>query len=216
MKDQLPKETQIITRDPDAIQSDNARICTASLGTFWRAWLQKPLAVGAVWPSSKVLAKLICSEVGANQGAILELGPGTGVFTQALLDKGINPATLFLVESAPEFVQTLRRQFPRVAVHEASALNLAALADIADQQFAAAISGLPLRAMADHDIESIISATFDRLQNGAKLFQFTYGWRNPVPQWIMAKYHLRAYKIGRVWRNLPPAAVYRIERAHAG
>ena len=60
--------------------------------------------------------------------------------------------------------------------------------------------------------DAIIGATFAHLRPSAALYQFTYGWRNPVPEAIMQKYKLRAICLGRVWANIPPAAVYRIER----
>ncbi len=182
-----------------------------SLPTFWRAWLRTPLGVGAIAPSSSALARLICSEVSAQHAPILELGPGTGVFTRELLARGVKPRDLLLVEHAEEFIDTLTAQFPGVAIAHASASELAKIPQIKAQNFGALISGLPLRAMAPDVIEAIIGAAFAHMAPGAALYQFTYGWRNPVPQILMKQLGLQATCIGRVWANLPPAAVYRIE-----
>ncbi len=106
----------------------------------------------------------------------------------------------------------LRRRFAGAHIHAGSALDLAPLAD-AGLQVGAVVSGLPLRAMPDAAIEAIMRGAFCCLRSDASLFQFTYGWRNPIPASIMHKLGLRARKLGSVWKNLPPAAVYRIERA---
>ena len=203
---------QMKLQTADATAKTPAPATTPKLAAFWRAWLRKPLGVGAIAPSSRALAELICSEINASRAPVLELGPGTGVFTQALLDRGVRPADLYLVEAAEEFIALLNHRFPGVAIAHASAAELAEIHHLKARRFDAAISGLPLRAMAPEIIDAIIGATFAHLRPSAALYQFTYGWRNPVPEAIMQKYKLRAICLGRVWANIPPAAVYRIER----
>ncbi|TIV94667.1 MAG: phospholipid methyltransferase, partial [Mesorhizobium sp.] len=65
---------------------------------FFRAWLSEPLRVAAVTPSGRALAALIVSEISPATGPVLELGPGTGVFTRALLGRGIAEENLALIE----------------------------------------------------------------------------------------------------------------------
>jgi phosphatidylethanolamine/phosphatidyl-N-methylethanolamine N-methyltransferase len=180
--------------------------------TFVKAWIRNPLGVGAVWPSSQALATLMCQEASELKRAVLELGPGTGVFTRALLQRGTAPSNFFLVESSEAFVVNLRAQFPDVIVVHGQAQNLSNFDLIRDKRFDLVVSGLPLRAMPESTIEQIISSVFAHLDTEARLYQFTYGWRNPVPKWVMEKHQLQASLVGRVWRNLPPAAVYRIQR----
>lgn len=135
------------------------------------------------------------------------------MFTQALLDQGLRSADLYLVEYAEEFIALLNQRFQGVVIAHASATELAEINHLKARRFGATISGLPLRAMAPEVIDAIIGAAFAHMQPNAALYQFTYGWRNPVPDAIMQKYKLHATCIGRIWANLPPAAVYRIERA---
>ena len=71
---------------------------------FIRSWIEKPLTVGAVAPSGKALARVMANYVDpAGRGPIVELGPGTGPVTEALVERGIDPARLTLVEFDPEF-----------------------------------------------------------------------------------------------------------------
>jgi phospholipid N-methyltransferase len=183
--------------------------------TFLRSWVLRPRCVGAIAPSSSALARLICSEVDASCAPVLELGPGTGVFTQALLARGLEPRQLTLIEALPEFAALLRRRYPeaRVLTCDAAALIEAAL--FPGACVGAAVSGLPLRAMPINVIDEIISGVFAWLRPGACLYQFTYGLRCPVPPSILQRHRLCAQAIGRVWRNLPPATVYRIGREDA-
>src|SRR3954453_18339342 len=75
---------------------------------FAREWLNKPSAVGAVWPSSSQLAKGMAARVpSCGDGLVVELGGGTGAVTQALLERGINPKRLMVIERSPAFVQHL-------------------------------------------------------------------------------------------------------------
>jgi phosphatidylethanolamine/phosphatidyl-N-methylethanolamine N-methyltransferase len=81
---------------------------------FIASWLQHPLKVGAVSPSGKALAQAIAAEIDPEiPGPIVELGPGTGPVTEALIERGIAPERLVLVEYDPDFCKLLRRRFPR-------------------------------------------------------------------------------------------------------
>src|SRR5436305_6607422 len=76
---------------------------------FFRSWVEKPLAIGAVTPSGKVLARTMASYVDpAVRGPVIELGPGTGPVTTALVGQGIDPARLVRVEFNPAFCLLLR------------------------------------------------------------------------------------------------------------
>src|SRR5436853_7296737 len=76
---------------------------------FIRSWLEKPLATGAVTPSGRVLARTMARYVNpTTAGPVVELGPGTGPVTEALIAEGIAPERLVLVEFNPTFCQLLR------------------------------------------------------------------------------------------------------------
>ena len=61
---------------------------TLTLGwTFFRQWLKNPLGMAAISPASQQLARQMMSELPRGSRRVIELGGGTGVFTQALLDQ---------------------------------------------------------------------------------------------------------------------------------
>lgn len=177
---------------------------------FFTAWLANPLRVASVVPSSARLAAAMTREVSAATGPILELGPGTGVFTRALLARGVAEEDLVLVESGPEFLGALRREFPRARLLgiDAATLRSAPLFDA--RKAGAAISGLPLLAMPTHKVAAILLGIFEQLEDGGALYQFTYGPRAPVPRRLLDQLGLQAVRIRTVLANLPPASVYRI------
>lgn len=181
--------------------------------SFFAQWLMDPLRVAAVAPSGSGLARLITSEISPQQAPVIELGPGTGVFTQALLARGLRADQLALIELGASFVARLEARFPGVQVLHRSAADLASLDPFEGQKAGAIVSGLGLLAMPEPVVTAILQGVVHHLAPGAGLYQFTYGPRCPVPPVVMTSLGLRAEKIGRVWANLPPASVYRITRA---
>jgi phospholipid N-methyltransferase len=143
---------------------------------------------------------------------VVELGPGTGVFTRALLARGVPEDDLTLIEFGAEFLPGLRRRFPsaRILQMDAALLGESDVFDGADA--GAVVSGLPLLSMSPRKQEAILSGVFSVLRTGGALYQFTYGPRCPVPKIILERLGLEAEHIGMTVRNLPPAAVYRIVR----
>src|SRR3569832_1752480 len=76
---------------------------------FIRSWIDKPLRTGAVMPSSKVLARAMARPIDpAATGPVIELGPGTGPVTAALVERGVDPARLVLVEFNTTISRMLR------------------------------------------------------------------------------------------------------------
>ena len=181
-------------------------------GAFLRAWLAAPLRVASVMPSGPALSRLITSEVLPDAGHVVELGAGTGVFTRALLDRGIDESDLTLVEFDMDLVMLLRRKFPRARVLRMDAAGLGAAGLVTLSPVAAVISGLPLLGMPNDKVRAIISGAFGLLRAGGAFYQFTYGLQCPVRRAVLEPLGLQANRIGRALANLPPAAVYRIER----
>ena len=66
--------------------------------TFFRQWLKNPLAIAALSPSSRILAREMINQLPEHAGRVIELGGGTGVFTRALLERGVAPEDLLVVE----------------------------------------------------------------------------------------------------------------------
>lgn len=183
--------------------------------SFFRAWAGDPTRVGAITPSGTALAEIITREITPSQAPVIELGAGTGVFTQALLDRGLREQDLTLVESGPEFAAMLERRFPRARVLHMDAAALSRY-DLFDGAGAGAIiSGLPLLAMPARKTITIMKGAFGHLRNGGALYQFTYAPRCPVARRILDRLGLRATRIGRALLNMPPATVYRITRRNS-
>lgn len=185
---------------------------TDTLG-FFLAWLRNPLRVAAVAPSGRALAGLITSEITAETGPVIELGPGTGAFTRALIGRGVREQDLALIEFGPEFVAGLRLRYPHARLLQMDAARLASVDLFDGRPAGAVVSGLPLLSMPPRKIYAILAAAFSQLTPGAAFYQFTYGPRCPVPRAILERLGLRAERIGGTFANLPPAAVYRIHRA---
>jgi phospholipid N-methyltransferase len=177
---------------------------------FFRAWIRDPLRVASITPSGNSLSDLIVREIAPETGRVIELGPRTGVFTRALLRRGVAEEDIVLVENGPEFAGLLQMRFPKARVVCADA---AKLARFCPEPAGAAISGLPLLSMRPEKVFAILAGTFSRLGEGAALYQFTYGLRCPVPRVVLERLDLSAVRIGSTMRNLPPAFVYRISRA---
>lgn len=178
---------------------------------FFKAWLGDPSRIGSLVPSSAKLADLITRSVDTTGGPVLELGPGTGVFTRKLLERGTRQQDLTLVEFGADFAHALQQRFPDANVVCLDAGRLwHARSDF--PLHIAAISGLPLLSIPPRNVFRILRSTFELLRPGSSLFQFTYGWRCPVPTEILTRLDLEAQRIGTVVRNFPPASVYRISR----
>ncbi len=142
-------------------------------------------------------------------GDVLELGPGTGVFTAALLERGLPPERLTLIEYDKVFAAALRARFPRVRVIEGDAFAFAAL--VGSMSFSAVVSGLPLLNTPREMGRALIAQALANSVRGAPFVQFSYGFGPPVPAPEGASVVLTT----RIWRNLPPAAVW-VYRSKAG
>jgi len=180
--------------------------------SFFLHWLSDPLQTGAVAPSSPALAAAMTAEIAPEIAPVIELGPGSGALTRALLDRGIPPQQLALIEQSPRFAYALRERFPDIRVLCADAVALDLIDVFPGERAGAVVSGLPLRLMPAYKVSAILASAFTRLRPGGAFYQFTYGWRSPVPRAILDRMGLTATLIGRTLVNIPPAAVYRIAR----
>jgi phosphatidylethanolamine/phosphatidyl-N-methylethanolamine N-methyltransferase len=174
---------------------------------FIRSWIEKPLSTGAVMPSSRVLARAMarCVDPQAD-GPVIELGPGTGPVTQALVKQGIDPARLILVEFNPDFCRLLRSRYPQATVVQGDAYRLRRLLETYVAEPAAAIvSGLPLVTKPLRTRLRLISDAMTLLATGAPFVQFTYAMLPPIPKELSG---VRAEASELIWMNLPPARVW--------
>jgi phosphatidylethanolamine/phosphatidyl-N-methylethanolamine N-methyltransferase len=177
---------------------------------FLRSLLNNPLKVGALAPSSPKLSRLMASRVDPGTDPVLEIGAGTGVITRALLEKGISPERLFVIEQDPFLAAFLRREFPNICVRRGEAIDAPCiLAEEAIGRVKTVISSLPLRNLPMADQVETVRAMMNALAYGGQLIQFTYAAGCPIPSQRLG---LKAECLGRVWMNFPPAAVWRFTR----
>jgi phosphatidylethanolamine/phosphatidyl-N-methylethanolamine N-methyltransferase len=174
---------------------------------FIRSWLEKPLSTGAVMPSGRFLARAMARLVDTEvPGPVIELGPGTGPVTEALVEQGVDPARLVLVEFNPIFCRLLRSRYPEATVVQGDAYRLKhLLGSLLREPAAAIVSGLPLFNKPLRTRLRLIADAFGLLLPQAPFIQFTYAVVSPIPR-NLPGVHARSTE--RVWRNLPPAQVW--------
>jgi phospholipid N-methyltransferase len=177
-----------------------------------RAWVSDPLRVGAVVPSGRSLARLITSQISPVSAPVIELGAGTGAFTRALLDRGIDERQLALVEGNAMFAELLALRFPQAHTLRIDAAQLKTVELFGRHAAGAIVSGLPLLSMPPKQVIAILEGAFLQLRADGAFYQFTYGPRCPVKRTLLDRLGLKASRIGRTVANLPPATVYRIRR----
>jgi phosphatidylethanolamine/phosphatidyl-N-methylethanolamine N-methyltransferase len=174
---------------------------------FLRSWIEKPLHMGAVMPSGKVLARTMAQYVDINSsGPVVELGPGTGAITSALIERGVDQKRLVLVEYNPGFCALLRDRYPHAKVVQGDAYALRdSLWNVLSAPAAAVVSGLPLVTKPMLTRLKLVRDAFAALAPGAPFVQFTYSVAPPIPKSLPG---VSTEASERIWMNLPPARVW--------
>lgn len=174
---------------------------------FLRSWIEKPLHMGAVMPSGRVLARTMAQYVDREaEGPVVELGPGTGAITNALIEHGIDQKRLVLVEYNPGFCALLRERYPQAKVVQGDAYALRdALWDVLKTPASAVVSGLPLVTKPMLTRLKLVRDAFLALAPGAPFVQFTYSVAPPIPKSLPG---VSTEASERIWMNLPPARVW--------
>ena len=174
---------------------------------FLRSWIEKPLHMGAVMPSGRVLARTMAQYVDVeSSGPVVELGPGTGAITNALIEHGIDQKRLVLVEYNPGFCALLRDRYPHAKVVQGDAYALRdSLWDVLNVRASAVVSGLPLVTKPMLTRLKLMRDAFLALSPGAPFVQFTYSVAPPIPKSLPG---VSTEASERIWMNLPPARVW--------
>jgi phosphatidylethanolamine/phosphatidyl-N-methylethanolamine N-methyltransferase len=178
---------------------------------FLKSWFQSPLKTGAVAPSGKALARTMAGFVDVKStGPVIELGPGTGPVTEALLKHGIAEERLVLLEYSPDFCSLLKQRFPKATIIKGDAYALkSTLAAMLKEPVAAVVSSLPLLTMPQDQRLALLSEAFDMMQDNAPFIQFTYSAMSPIPlDGAAHKTKFSAKSSSRIWLNIPPARVW--------
>jgi phosphatidylethanolamine/phosphatidyl-N-methylethanolamine N-methyltransferase len=174
---------------------------------FLRSWIEKPLHMGAVMPSSKNLARAMAQYVDTDSDApVVELGPGTGAITNALIEHGVDPKRLVLVEYNPGFCALLRDRYPQATVVQGDAYALRdTLWNVLSAPARAVVSGLPLVTKPMLTRLKLIREAFAALAPSAPFVQFTYSVAPQIPKSLPG---VSTEASERIWMNLPPARVW--------
>jgi phosphatidylethanolamine/phosphatidyl-N-methylethanolamine N-methyltransferase len=180
---------------------------------FLRSWMDKPISMGAVTPSSRLLANAMARAVDpAMPGPVIELGSGTGAVTKALVEHGIEPSRLVLVEFNPSFCRLLRGRFPEATVIQGDAYRIKhLLGGLLNEPAAAVVSGLPLQTKPFKRRLQLIDEALELMAPGAPFVQFTYAMVTPIPKRADRKLNAQASIL--IWQNLPPARVWVYRKA---
>ena len=170
---------------------------------FVQRMARNPRAIGAISPASAALAEAMAAQVDFSQpGRVLELGPGTGAVTKALVRRGMGAESVVAIEADGTFAGLLRGRFPGLEVIEGDATDARRLARLGP--FNAIISSLPLLNFPNHTRVALVRELLRLLPPGAPFVQYSYGVKPPLPRSADMKVTLAA----KVWRNLPPARIW--------
>lgn len=182
---------------------------------FLRQFVRAPTRVGAVAPSSRRLADQMmrCADV-SSASVVIEMGPGTGVFTERLAADLSPGSRFFALEINAHFVEATRRRCPGVIVHKDSATNARLhLDNIGEEHCDLVVSSLPWATFRPSLQAEILDTIVDVLKPGGRLLTFAYlqGLALPSGQRFRKELEARFTHVKKspmVWRNVPPAFVY--------
>lgn len=178
---------------------------------FFKGWMDGPKRVGAILPTSGITARRMASVITPQSGLpVLELGPGTGIITKAILQRGIAPEKLVSIEFSTDFYQHLVKTFQGVRFINGDAFDLEnTLGDMKDSQFDAVISAIPMLSFPMERRIALLEDLLNRMPHGRPVMQITYGPVSPIiaqPD----RYRIKHYDF--VVRNIPPAQLWTYTR----
>jgi phospholipid N-methyltransferase len=187
--------------------------------TFLKNFLSHPTQVGAIAPSSDALAEEMVRWIEwPHVSACVEYGPGTGVFTAAIQRKLMAGARFFAIERSADLAALTRARCPGVTVYEDSVANVEALCQReAITQIDAIVCGLPWASFREELQSACLDATLRAMRPGAQFVTFAY-WQGlllPAGQRFRRRLQQSFAHVETsttVWRNLPPAFVYRCRK----
>ena len=161
-----------------------------------------------------MLARAMAEYVDPNGTApVIELGPGTGAITNGLIQRGVDPARLVLVEYNPGFCALLKERYPQATIVQGDAYSLRDTLRTALKTPASAIvSGLPLVTKPMAIRLKLLREALALAASNAPFIQFTYSVAPPIPKSLPG---VRTQASERIWLNLPPARVWVYRKGEA-
>jgi phosphatidylethanolamine/phosphatidyl-N-methylethanolamine N-methyltransferase len=180
---------------------------TFEMKLFFLRALRNPRQLGAVAPSSRQLGAFMARHAAVDDTSpIVELGGGTGSLTQALINAGINPSRIYVIELDPALAAYLKRTLPHVHVIQGDAAELdKILPSSIIGRIPRIVSGLPMINIPEPIRRKIIESSFKVLAPSGAYLQYTYSPRSSINS---KAYHLAKKRLGTIFLNLPPATVW--------
>ena len=170
--------------------------------------------MGAIVPSAPALARAMARVARADHESdrlVVELGPGTGSVTRALIAAGVAEESLVLVERDRHFHAWLERQFPKATVLHSDARKLDAILPRGRcGSVSTVVSSLPLNSLPKSERDEIVRAALRVLSDEGSLVQYSYGVPSPLP---CEAFGLTGERMAFTAANLPPATVWKFTRA---
>lgn len=183
---------------------------------FLKNFIKKPKQVGAILPSSKYLAKEMVSDIGIDTAsAVVELGPGTGAFTRTITKSITNDTRFFVVELNKEIFEHFQQIFPDIKAYNRCASDLMPMMqEQGIDELDIVVSGLPWASFPPEVQNKIIDSVVNSLgENGVfTTFAYLQGFLLPAAHRFrsLLKNRFKTVETSKViWRNTPPAFVYR-------
>jgi phosphatidylethanolamine/phosphatidyl-N-methylethanolamine N-methyltransferase len=184
-----------------------------------REFVRYPFHTAALAPSSRHLADRMVSSVSLSTAkSVVELGPGTGALTKALLPKLKNDARFLAVELNPTFADEWRKQFPGRELALGNVVNLGNICRAHDMtKLDCIVSGLPWPSFPISLQEQALEEVLDLLHPGGQMVTFGYHVGMCMPSGrhflrLIEKRFQHVERLAWVWRNLPPAYILRCTR----
>jgi len=179
---------------------------------FFKGMMQGPKTVGSIAPTSSITARKMASVIDTHSGLpVLELGPGTGAITKAILAHGVAPDNLVAIEYSTDFFNHLTKRYSGVHFINGDAFDLdRTLGVLRGQMFDSVISGIPLLNFPMQARVALLESLLDRLPPGRPVMQISYGAVSPIiarPD----RYHIKHFDF--IVRNIPPAQLWVYRRS---
>ena len=174
---------------------------------FFKGWIDGPKSVGAILPTSAVTARRMASVISPASGLpVLELGPGTGIITKAILGRGVAPENIVSIEYSRDFYRHLKKTIPGVNFINGDAFDLeTTLADWRDRKFDAVVSAIPMLSFPMEKRIALLEDLLGRMPPGRPVVQITYSPVSPIDA-RPDRFHIR--HLDFVVRNIPPAQLW--------
>lgn len=178
------------------------------ISNFIKQYIKNPKTVGAIAPSSEKLAYRMVEDIDfLNASCIVEYGPGTGVFTEKILNKKKHSTIFIAIEYNVDFYKILKDKFKNRAnfiLINDSAENLKEYLDkYSIDKLDYIVSGLPFASLPHDMSKKVLSVTKEILKDKGEFITFQY----TLFKMKLFRTYFDKIKIKKVLLNLPPAYV---------